>query len=90
MDPPPISEFGLQLFIPILTLWEGGGGLARGQGVGLFAFGGAYWPLALAHSDPLWDRTCFGVSTEPLDELSCLTTLGSPVPETGSSSSPCR
>ena len=37
----------------------GVGGLARGHGVGLFAFGGAYWPLALAHSDPLWVRTCF-------------------------------
>ena len=23
----------------------GGGGLARGHGVGLLAFGGAYWPL---------------------------------------------
>ena len=23
-------------------------------------FGGAYWPLALAHPDPLWVRTCFG------------------------------
>ena len=31
----------------------GGGGLAQGLGIGLFAFGGAYWPLA-AHSDPLW------------------------------------
>ena len=39
---------------------EGGGVLARGNGVGLFAVGGAYWPLALAHSDPLWVRTCFG------------------------------
>ena len=38
----------------------GGGGLARGHGVGMFAFGGAYWPLATAHSDPLWARTCFG------------------------------
>ena len=27
---------------------------------GLLAFGGAYWPLALAHSDPPWVRTCFG------------------------------
>ena len=39
---------------------RGGGGLAQGHGVGLSAFGGAYWPLALAHSDPLWVRTCFG------------------------------
>ena len=38
----------------------GWGGLAQGIGVGLFAFGGAYWPLATAHSDPLWARTCFG------------------------------
>ena len=37
-----------------------GGGLAQGLGIGLFAFGGAYWPLATAHSDPLWVRTCFG------------------------------
>ena len=36
------------------------GRLARGHGVGLFAFGGAYWPLATAHSDPLRARTCFG------------------------------
>ena len=39
---------------------EGGGGLAQGLGMRLFAFGGAYWPLATAHSDPLWARTCFG------------------------------
>ena len=38
----------------------GGGGLAQGHGFRLFAFGGAYWPLATAPSDPLWDRTCFG------------------------------
>ena len=38
----------------------GRGGLARGHGSGLFAFGGAFWPLALAHSDPLWVRKCFG------------------------------
>ena len=37
-----------------------GGSLARGHGAGLFAFGGAHWPLATAHSDPLWVRTCFG------------------------------
>ena len=53
----------------------GGGG---GYGVGLFAFGGAYWPLALAR----FDRVLV-VSTEPLDDLSCLTTPGSTVPETG-------
>ena len=38
----------------------GGGGGAQGLGIKLFAFGGAYWPLATAHSDPLWVRTCFG------------------------------
>ena len=38
----------------------GGGGLAQGLGIRLFAFGGAYRPLATAHSDPLWARTCFG------------------------------
>ena len=37
-----------------------GGWVARGHGVGLFAFGGAYWPIATAHSDPLRVRTCFG------------------------------
>ena len=39
---------------------RGGGGLAQGLGIRLFAFGGAYWPLTTAHSDPLWARTCFG------------------------------
>ena len=38
--------------------WGGGGG--QGLGSRWFAFGGAYWPLATAHSDPLWVRTCFG------------------------------
>ena len=37
-----------------------GGALAQGLGIRLFAFGGAYWPLATAHPDPLWARTCFG------------------------------
>ena len=37
-----------------------GGGVARGHGFGLLAFGGAYWPLTTAHSDPLWVRTCSG------------------------------
>ena len=38
----------------------GGGGGGVGLGIRLFAFGGAYWPLATAHSDPLWVRTCLG------------------------------
>ena len=38
----------------------GRGGLAQGLGIRLLAFGGIYWPLATAHSDPLWARTCFG------------------------------
>ena len=38
----------------------GGGGLAQGLGIRSVAFGGAYWPLATAHSDPLWAPTCFG------------------------------
>ena len=38
----------------------GTGVLAQGLGIRLFAFGGAYWPLATAHSDPLWARTCVG------------------------------
>ena len=44
----------------VLQERAGGGGLAQGLGICLFAFGGAYWPLATAHSDPLWARTCFG------------------------------
>ena len=28
--------------------------MAQGLAIRLFAFGGAYWPLATAHSDPLW------------------------------------
>ena len=42
-----------------------GGGLAQGLGVRVFAFGGAYWPLATAHSDPPWARTCFGCEQSP-------------------------
>ena len=69
--------------------WQtGGGGVARGHGVGLFAFGGAYWPLATVHSDPLWSERVLVVSTEPLDDLSYLTTPGSAIPETGCC--PCR
>ena len=45
---------------PRLCKGGGGGMLAQGLGIRLFAFGGAYWPLATAHSDPLWVRTCFG------------------------------
>ena len=44
----------------VAFIFFGGGGLAQGLGIRLFAFGGAYWPLATAHSDPLWVRTCFG------------------------------
>ena len=43
----------------------GGGGLAQGLGIRLFAFGGTYWPLATAHSDPLWARTCSGCVRDP-------------------------
>ena len=42
-----------------------GRGLAQGLGIRLFAFGGAYWPLSTAHSDPLWARTCFGCEQSP-------------------------
>ena len=44
------SLAGARLQYPTL----GGRGLARGQGAGLFAVGGALWPLATVHSDPLW------------------------------------
>ena len=44
----------------LLCCSGGGGGVAQGLGIRLFAFGCAYWPLATAHSDPLWARTCFG------------------------------
>ena len=40
--------------------WLGGGVLAQGLGIRLFAFGGDYWPLTTARSDPLWVRMCFG------------------------------
>ena len=36
---------------PGVRVWGGGG--ARGHSVGLFAVGGAHWPLALEPSDPL-------------------------------------
>ena len=53
--------------------WEGrwgGGGLAQGLGIRLFGFGGAHLPLATAHSDPLWARTCFGcVNGAPLASI---------------------
>ena len=55
---------GVPLAAPIgllpLRRGPGGGGLARGLGICVFAFGGAYWPLATAHSDPVWAQTCFG------------------------------
>ena len=52
----PRSDFpnGKIRFPPRKSLWSGGGGLARGHGVGLLAFGGAYWPLTTAHPDPLF------------------------------------
>ena len=51
-----------RFFPPMVTLvWRGpGGGVAQGLSIRLFAFGGAHWPPATAHSDPLWVRTCFG------------------------------
>ena len=39
-----------------LQALQGGGGGAQGLGIRLFALGGAHWPLATAHSDPLWAR----------------------------------
>ena len=70
-----VTCYGQSKSVP--CIWWGGGGLAQGLGITLFAFGGAYWPLALAHPDPLWVRKkVLVVSTEPPDDLSCLTTPG--------------
>ena len=60
-----------------------GGGLAQGVGSGLFAFGGAYWPLATAHSDALWAQTCFGCVNGAPDDLACSTTPGVGCPRDG-------
>ena len=62
------------------------GGLAQGHGVGLLAFGGAYWPLAIP--TPCGSERGLVVSTEPPEDLPCLTSPGSAVPETGCC--PCR
>ena len=43
----------------------GGGGVAQGLGIYLFAFGSAYWPLATAHSDPLGAEHVLVVSMAP-------------------------
>ena len=51
-----------------------GGGGGASQGNRLFAFGGVYWPLALAHPDPLWVRTWGGRSARQTpfhDALTC-------------------
>ena len=53
--PPPPAVYGRSN-----TSLGGGGAWHKGLGIRLFAFGGAHWPLATAHSDPLWARTCFG------------------------------
>ena len=50
------------------------GGLAQGLGIRLFAFGGAYWPLLIVTLCG-FERVLV-VSTEPPDDLSCLTTPG--------------
>ena len=48
----------------------GGGGMAQGPGVGVFAFRGAYWLPARAHSDPRGPERVLVVSREPLNHLS--------------------
>ena len=55
LAPPsrPTVTFCAVLAFPTAT-GCGRGGLARGRGAGWFAVGGAYWPLATVHSDPLW------------------------------------
>ena len=65
-NPPPsparatLTSQNLTETTPTGALTGAGGGVAQGLGIRLFAFGSAYWPLATAHSDPLWVRTCFG------------------------------
>ena len=54
-DPAPLQRVPRVSRCPLQR-----GGLAQGLGIRLCAFGGADWPLATAHSDPLWARTCFG------------------------------
>ena len=60
LNVPAIDTFSHE---PRMLLEGGVGGgwrLAQGLGIRSCAFGGAHWPLAAAHSDPLWARTCFG------------------------------
>ena len=38
----------------------GGGGLAQGLSISLFAFGGTFWLFATAQFDPLWAPMRFG------------------------------
>ena len=57
-------------------IWGGGG--ARDHGAGLFAAGGAYWPLATVHSGPLWIRAWFGcVNRAPSHQSTMVVTLQS-------------
>ena len=57
---PEATRRGLQRDTEVAHSVGKGGGLAQSLGFRLCAFGGAHWPLATAHSDPLWARTCFG------------------------------
>ena len=44
----------------LIQVSYGGGVWHEAMVLVCFAFGGAYWPLAIVHSDPLWVRTCLG------------------------------
>ena len=57
---PSLIDYISTISREVFLFGGGGGDLAQGLGITLFAFGGAYRPLATAHSDPLWARTCFG------------------------------
>ena len=59
--------------------------MAQGLGMRSLVFGGAYWPLATAHSDLTLcgPERVLVVSTEPPDDLSCFTTPGVGCPGPG-------
>ena len=61
---------------------RGGGGLAQGLGRKLFSLAAPTGLSPLNIPTLCGSELCLVVSTEPLDDLSCLTTLGPAVPDT--------